>query len=325
MKYFLKKCGFQELGSVGEDGKAKRGRYLMTSMNPEVLDFFPELSKEIPNDNAVLPMIPLYARLKTYCNYVYHNSKFTGTDAKHPRNEYRIYLNSEIEGHKLYFAADDIMIMRKVDYAVDDGENAYFIDVIKDHSSMDYLRLSRYIEDYPIKGGYGVYDGNLDFFEERVEKLRNDEVDNEIVIDKSVTDRISKGSKESQTNMFNPATFKDFVLAGYGNACAVTGQVVKGIMSVGIDVVYIKPREVGGNCYPSNGIALIKELSLPFIQGKFTLSDRYEVLVHEKNDDEYVNQFHLKQIRIPPNKFFMPDKENIRYHRENIFGKFIDE
>ena len=26
MNYFLKKCGFQELGSVGDDGKPKRGR-----------------------------------------------------------------------------------------------------------------------------------------------------------------------------------------------------------------------------------------------------------------------------------------------------------
>ena len=48
MRYFLKCCGFQELGSVGEDGKAKRGRYLMSSQNDAVVDFFPPLSIEIP-------------------------------------------------------------------------------------------------------------------------------------------------------------------------------------------------------------------------------------------------------------------------------------
>ena len=88
MKYFLKCCGFQELGSVGEDGKAKRGRYLMSSQCDEVVDFFPPLSIEIPNDTALLPIVPLYTRLKTYASYVYHNSKYTGSKAKHPRNEY---------------------------------------------------------------------------------------------------------------------------------------------------------------------------------------------------------------------------------------------
>ena len=113
MRYFLKRCGFQELGSVGEDGKPKRGRYLMSSKTDEVVDFFPPLSIEIPNDTAMLPIIPLYTRLKTYCSYVYHNSKYTGTTAKHARNEYRIYLNNEIENHQLYFTSEDIVIMRK--------------------------------------------------------------------------------------------------------------------------------------------------------------------------------------------------------------------
>ena len=113
MKYFLKCCGFQELGSVGEDGKAKRGRYLMSSQCDEVVDFFPPLSIEIPNDTALLPFVPLYTRLKTYASYVYHNSKYTGSKAKHPRNEYRIYLNSELENHQLYISAEDIIVMRK--------------------------------------------------------------------------------------------------------------------------------------------------------------------------------------------------------------------
>ncbi len=323
MRYYLKKCGFQELGSVGEDGKAKRGRYLMTSMNKEVLDFFPPLSKDIPNDNALLLMLPLYTRLRTYCSYVYHNSKYTGTEAKHPRNEYRIYLNSELEGHKLYFEADDIMILRKAEEeTIDDDNDFYLIELLKDHSDSEYIRLSRYIENYPIKGGYGVYDGVIDFFEERVKTLKEGDVAKDVVIDSSVTDRIIKSSKESQDNVFNPATFRDFVLAGYGNACAVTGQVTASLMGNGVDVVYIRPREEGGDCTPSNGIALAKDISLAFLQGKFTLSDQLEVVVHERNDNEYLKSLHLKQIRVPANAFFRPSIDNVKYHRENIFGKF---
>lgn len=178
MRYFLKRCGFQELGSVGEDGKAKRGRYLMSSKNDEVIDFFPPLSIEIPNDTAMLPIIPLYSRLKTYCSYVYHNSKYTGTLAKHARNEYRIYLNNEIENHQLYFSSEDIVIFRKSQMASFDesGEEqeVYFLDVVKNHSSAQYLRLSKIIESYPIKGGYGMYDGELDFLKIRSLNLNQD-------------------------------------------------------------------------------------------------------------------------------------------------------
>lgn len=326
MRYFLKRCGFQELGSVGEDGKAKRGRYLMSSQHDEVVDFFPALSIEIPNDTALLPIIPLYSRSKTYCSYVYHNSKYTGTKAKHPRNEYRIYLNSELEGHKLYFEAEDIVIFRKGMHPSYDKdgyeEEFYYIDVIKDHASGNYVRLSRIIEEYPIRGGYGIYDGVLEGFEEKVKAFENGQVITDIHIDKSVTDRINKSTEQNKENIFNPATFRDFVLAGYGNACAVTGQSAESVLGEGIDVVYIRPKTAGGSCFPSNGIALTNKLSVAFVQGMFTLSDDYEVNVHAEVKDEELKGFHLKQIRVPPNPFFKPDLDSIHFHREHIYGSF---
>ena len=327
MKYFLKCCGFQELGSVGEDGKAKRGRYLMSSQCDEVVDFFPPLSIEIPNDTALLPIVPLYTRLKTYASYVYHNSKYTGSKAKHPRNEYRIYLNSELENHQLYISAEDIIVMRKslIPSIGESGEEqyVYYLDVVKNHSSSLYMKLNKIIEDYPIRGGYGMYDGELDFFEKQVSEFEQGQQTTDIHIDKSVTDRFKKSTEENQAYIFNPATFRDFVLAGYGNACAITGQIAEGILGNGVDVVYIMPKLEGGSCMPSNGIALAKNLSLAFVHGKFTLSDSYEVLVHPECDDEEICNYHLKQIRVPPNVFFQPAKESMVYHRTNVYGSFI--
>ena len=69
MKYYLKKCGHQELGSVGADGVAHRGRYLLTSMDDSVMSLFPPLSTAQLNDSALLPIIPLYSGKKVYCNY----------------------------------------------------------------------------------------------------------------------------------------------------------------------------------------------------------------------------------------------------------------
>lgn len=327
MRYFLKRCGFQELGSVGEDGKVKRGRYLMSSKSEEVIDFFPPLSIEIPNDTAMLPIVPLYSRLKTYCSYVYHNSKYTGTSAQHARNEYRIYLNNEIENHQLYFRSEDIVVFRKSKIPAQDekGEEqeVYYLDVVKDHLSGLYYRLNKIIESYPIRGGYGMYDGELDFFEKQVNEFETGQIATDIVIDKSVTDRIDKSTEENKNNIFNPATFRDFVLAGYGNACAVTGQLAEGILGLGVDVVYIRPRSMGGDCLPSNGIAFSKEFSMAFLQGKFTLSEQYEVIAHPKNDIEIVERFQYKQIRVPSNKFFQPNKDSLKYHREHIYGMFL--
>jgi hypothetical protein len=327
MKYYLKKCGFQELGSVGLDGKPRRGRYLMTSMNADVLAIFPPLSRAILNDCAVLPVIPLYTGKKTYCNYVYHNSKFNGGEARNKRNEYRIYLNKELEAHQLYFAAQDIMILRQAvlqesSDITDEEQAIYYMDVLKDHSSGDYICLSRLVESYPISGGYGIYDGELDFFEAKVKEVEAAQISQNIVIDKSVTDRIVNSNSQTQQNLFNPATFRDFVLAGYGNACAVTGKITESAFGGSVDVVYIRPRTAGGSCLPSNGVALENKLSLPFIQGYFTLSDDYEVRVHPQTADEYIQSLNLKQIRVPPSAFFRPDKGSLQYHREHIYGAF---
>ena len=298
----------------------------MSSQNDAVVDFFPPLSIEVPNDTALLPIVPLYTRKKTYASYVYHNSKYTGTKAKHPRNEYRIYLNNELEAHQLYFRAEDIVVMRKSTFPSMDkaGEEqyVYYMDVVKDHSSALYLMLNKIIEDYPIQGGYGMYDGELDFFENQVKMFEEGHFNTDIHIDKSVTDRIKKSSDEKQEYIFNPATFRDFVLAGYGNACAVTGITAEGILGMGVDVVYIMPRAAGGSCMPSNGIALSKELSLAFVRGEFTLSPQFEIIVHPESSNDFIREYQYRQIRVPPNAFFQPAQESLRYHREKIYGAF---
>lgn len=72
MKYYLKRLGHQELGSV-KNGKAQRGRYIYISKDKNVLDIFPPLSKTVTNDSSIIPIIPLYQKIakKIYCNYIY--------------------------------------------------------------------------------------------------------------------------------------------------------------------------------------------------------------------------------------------------------------
>lgn len=105
MKYYLKRLGHQELGSV-KNGKAQRGRYIYISKDKNVLDIFPPLSKTVTNDSSIIPIIPLYQKIakKIYCNYIYHNDKYNVSGGT--RNEYRIYCNGALEGKQLLFQPD---------------------------------------------------------------------------------------------------------------------------------------------------------------------------------------------------------------------------
>lgn len=325
MKYYLKKCGHQELGSV-KDVKAQRGRYLLTSMNKDILEIFHTLSETQLNDSAILPIIPLYSGKKVYCNYVYNNDKFHGSTAAHPRNEYRLYLNKALEENKLLFEENDIIIIRSQEITEDDEKQTiYLLDLIKNFGTALYDKLNKVIFDYPINGGYGIIDGNIPEFEEKVKQLYGDEIS--VAIDESVTKKITSKTDISNldaiVSLFNAVSFRDFIMVGYENLCAVSGNVIKYDSYTNLEAAHIKPKSHGGLFMPNNGIALCRDLHWAFDKGFFTLDDDLKVVVHPKISSDYLNSFNGKMIRIPKNSFFAPDLENVRYHRENVYGLFL--
>lgn len=321
MEYYLKKCGFQELGSV-KNNKPQRGRYLLTSMSKDVLSMFPPLSETQLNDSAILPIIPLYSGKKVYCNYVYHNDKFHGSTAAHPRNEYRIYLNKELEQRQLLFSENDIIIIRTSEIIEEDEtQTIYYLDYLKNNGSTLYDKLNKIIEGYPINGGYGIFKGIIPEFEEKISRLAKPD-DCEVAIDDTVTNKILI-STDNMAFLFNSVSFRDFVMVGYGNLCAITGTVIKYESYTNLEAAHIKPKSHGGLFLPNNGMALCRDLHWAFDKGFFTLDDDLKVIVHPKITSEYLNSFNGKKIRIPSNPFFVPDPDNVRYHRENVYGLFL--
>lgn len=321
MRYYLKKCVFQELGSV-KNGKPQRGRYLLTSMSKEVLGMFPPLSEAQLNDSALLPVIPLYSGKKVYCNYVYHNDKFHGSTAVHPRNEYRIYLNKELEEQQLLFSENDIIIIRAEEITEEDeSQTIYYLDYLRNNETALYDKLDKVIEDYPINGGYGIFEGTIPEFEEKVSKLAKPD-DCEVAIDNTVTNKIAT-SVDNMASLFNAVSFRDFIMVGYDNLCAITGTVIRYESYMNLEAAHIKPKSHGGLFLPNNGMALCRDLHWAFDKGFFTLDDDLKVVVHPKIESEYLNSFNGKQIRIPSNQFFVPDLDNVRYHRENVYGLFL--
>lgn len=321
MQYYLKKCGHQELGSVGPDGKAHRGRYLLTSMDARILNFFPPLSQTQLNDSALLPIISLISGKKVYCNFVYHNNKFHGSMANHPRNEYRLYLNKGIEENTLLFKKDDIVIIRKGDYNEDDQEiqKVYYLDKIEYSNNIElYSKLNNIILNSDINGGYGIYDGVIDEFERKVKEISYQA---EVIIDKSVTDKIEKES--SISSLFDQSSFRDFVMVGYKNLCAITGTVIRSENFMNLEAAHIKPKSHGGLYLPNNGIALSRDLHWAFDKGFFTIDDSYKIVVHKNIDSAYLKSYDGQQIRLPEDNFFKPNLENLEYHRKNVFGLFM--
>ncbi len=322
-KYYLKKCGHQELGSVGVDGKAHRGRYLLTSMNTAVLSIFPPLSTTKKNDFALLPIVPLYSGKKVYCNFVYHNDKFHNSEAKHPRNEYRLYLNNALEHTPKYFECNDIMVMRKdIDEEDEDAQIVYPMTLIKDKNSTLYKFLDDVIQKTPISGGYGIYEGEISEFETLYLEIK-DAGEPTIAIDETITNFVAKEENDAVAGLFNATNFRDFVMVGYENLCAVTGTVIKYESYMNLEAAHIKPKSHGGQFLPNNGIAMSRDIHWAFDKGFFSLDDEYKIIVHPKTTSEYLHSFEGKRLRLPSNSFFVPDVRNIQYHRNNVYGLFL--
>ena len=67
---------------------------------------------------------------------------------------------------------------------------------------------------------------------------------------------------------------------------------------------------------------MCRDIHWAFDKGFFTISDNYKIVVHKEIESDFLRSFHDKQILLPTNQFFIPNKENLRYHRENVFGLF---
>lgn len=137
-EFFIKKLGRQEMGSpkVDEHGKLKfqRGRYMLISK--EFCDFFPRLSTTVLNDCTALPIITEHSDEIIYAQYVYHNSKHVDTSfvVGQPRDETRIYLNSELDSNKRLFRPGEIVVFMRCR----EGDVQFYVVHIFPKDSLDY-------------------------------------------------------------------------------------------------------------------------------------------------------------------------------------------
>lgn len=318
MKYLLKKCGHQELGSMGTSVMPNRGQYLLMAMQSEVLSFFPSLSETRQNDFRLVSFYPIYTNDKVYCRFVYHNDKFHGSTAKHPRNEYRLYLNREIQGGKLLYREGGIVVFRMVEESnFDEGLYVDYAGPLDPKHAIYnvYLAANR------VNGldNYAVYEGEIKEFENAVSKL--DLSKREVKVAKEDVDSLSK-TKTDISQLFSEKQFRDFVSVAYQHKCAITGTVIAYEDMNNLETAHIRPKSHGGPFLPCNGMTLCRDFHWAFDHGFLALTDDFHVMVSKKAPSPLLLPYDKKPIFMPEEPFFQPKLEYVQYHRKNIFEHF---
>ena len=294
-----------------------------------MVDFFPHLSKTVTNDAIVIPIIPFFSNTKVYSWYVYHNDKYNTPNGT--RDEYRIYLNKNIDPDRLY-KPNDIIVFERVFLEESDLMPIYFMYRF-DNSNEHYDLLEKLVVDSNMKGGHAFFEGILGFISTSLLTLEQAEViiaeDAKIEIEKQ-QDEILSTTTETEDNfeqtrgaqLFNSVSFRDFVLLAYGYKCAITQKAIVWKHLNNLEAAHIQPKAQSGTFLPCNGIALCRDMHWAFDKGFITLTDDYIIQVHPEVQDTILSEYNGKQIMIPLVEYFRPEKKFLKHHREKIFGLF---
>lgn len=342
-QYYIKKLGRQEMGSPDAEGRTQRGRYIYLSK--ESGDFFPYLSQTVYNDILVLPIImPEVSDTKMYAKFVYNNSKHFPDRVlkgdKTPRDEYRLYLNNEIDHNKTLFRPAEIIVIEKIEEPATDAASMsyiYSINLFKP-SDPNYAALDAIIAEHRIggKGNNAIFNGELDFVprpnltEDLGVSISRDIVN---VVKEEQRDLLSAIEDENSVaetiedirgaNLFTSVSFRDFVLFAYDYKCAITGKSIRYKNLNNLEAAHIQPRAHAGTYLPCNGLALCRDMHWAFDKGFITITDEYTVMVHDEMKGTMLSEIDGKRISVPDDPYFQPEKKFLKHHRENIFGLFV--
>lgn len=322
--YYIKKLGKQELG-VSSDGSIARGRYIYITKAYE--DFFPHLSAVVKNDNVLLPIIPPFSDKKIYTTLVYHNDKHSTPDGS--RDEFRLYLNRDLDPERNYFKPEDIILFQK-----EDVENSQISNYLLQRFSQGdeiYEKLNSLIESSPIRGGHALISENIDFVTNRQidisksEVVIPEEVIKEVAIQQTeVLENEENGVEDTRgASLFGPDSFRDFVMMAYGYKCAITGKSICYKKLNNLETAHIQPKAQSGTFLPCNGIALSRDMHWAFDKGFITISDDFKVIVHDEVKNTILSEYDNKSIFVPQDQYFQPEKKFLKHHRDKIFGLFL--
>jgi putative restriction endonuclease len=122
------------------------------------------------------------------------------------------------------------------------------------------------------------------------------------------------------------AKFSVRVLPAYDYTCALTRYRMIAVNgTTALDAAHIHSFKLGGECHPTNGIALSKTAHWLFDRGFWSISDDYRVIVSNNHFDECGDASLLLKRRagtellLPRDRHYWPARQNLAWHRQKRF------
>lgn len=127
------------------------------------------------------------------------------------------------------------------------------------------------------------------------------------------------------SRLYRDVAFRRKVRAAYDYRCAISGlRLRNGGGRPEVDAAHIRPVQKSGSDSVRNGLALSGTLHWMFDRGLLSVADDMSILVsRNKVPRDVVDRLiHPKgSLSLPPDRHDWPHPENLRWHRENVFGQ----
>jgi len=209
-----------------------------------------------------------------------------------------------------------------VEYAEIDIELFNFLKENEEREVLKQIILNKFFPDtknnYSNDNNHYFYDVENQILNESAIIYRTKllELQNELKIETFEEEKFLRGN-----------IFKRQIPILYRNTCAISGlQISATINATLIDACHIVPFSKSYDDTVTNGISLTPTLHRAFDRGLISIDSDYKILISnrfsEGNNSNYsIKQFEGKQIILPDNAKYLPDLENLKWHRENIFKR----
>ena len=115
--------------------------------------------------------------------------------------------------------------------------------------------------------------------------------------------------------------FRVLVTDAYSRCCAISGEKTLPVL----EAAHIIPYSIAGHNETNNGLLLRADLHKLFDSGYITVTDKYIIETSRKIKEEFENgrdyyKFHgQKLVSLPKSIYDLPDRDNLRWHNDNVF------
>lgn len=162
---------------------------------------------------------------------------------------------------------------------------------------------------------------------EEIEAVRYDANAHELleradIFERPVIERLSRRA-------YRDVAFRRKVREAYGHRCAISGIALRnGGGRPEVQAAHIRPVEHKGSDSVRNGLALSGTLHWMFDRGLISVASDFTILLSRNKVPHDVANRLIRpggKLHLPADHRNWPHPENLRWHRENVFGQFSPE